>query len=232
MFKLYLTVFALAVPLASCGFSQATAPEIAPPAAVAAEAPPVVETDFLTLGKQQGYEAALAAQGATENQWRSVSQQWNTAINSLSQVPADHPDYAEAQAKIAEYTANFEVARNHSQAYEAKLAQARAEVRQAPMQNFAAELRRIDPSGQLVTRVAPDRFMTDCDTCIDITVSSGFLGLNKATRQEVATQLWTIWVRYSGVTDADKARIRLITQSGKKVGGSGMMGGSMIYVDD
>lgn len=233
MFKFYLAVVALAaVPLASCQFSQATAPEIAPPAAVAAEAPAAIETDFLALGKQQGYEAALAAQSAAENQWQSVSQKWNVAINSLGQVPADHPDYAEAQAKIAEYTANFEVARNRSQVYQAKLEQARVEVRQAPMREFEAELKRIDPRGQLVARVAPDRFMTDCDTCIDITVSSGFLGLNKATRLEVATQLWTIWVRYSGVTDADKARIRLVTQSGKKVGGSGMMGGSMIYVDD
>lgn len=232
MLKFYLAVAAIAVPLASCQFPQATAPEIAPPAVLAAEAPAVIETDFLALGKQQGYEAALAAQSAAENQWQPVSQKWNAAISSLSQVPADHPDYAEAQAKIVEYTANFEVARNRSQTYQAKLEQSRAEVRQAPMKEFESELKRIDPSGQLVTRVAPDRFMTDCDTCIDITVASGFLGLNKATRLEVATQLWTIWVRYSDVTDVDKARIRLVTQSGRKVGGSGMMGGSMIYVDD
>jgi len=232
MFKFYLVAFVLTVPLASCQLSQATAPEASPPVTAAVEEPEVVETDFLALGKQQGYEAALAAQSAAESQWEPVSRKWNTAISSLRQVPADHPDYAEAQAKIAEYTANFEVARSRSRAYEVKLQQARAEIRQAPIREFATELRRIDPNGMLVTRVAPDQFLTDCDTCIDITVSATFLSLNKATRLELATQLWTIWARYSRASRPDEARIRLVTQSGKRVGGSGMMGGSMISVDD
>jgi hypothetical protein len=83
---------------------------------------PVEATDYLTQGKQQGYEAAVAAQSAEEAGWAHIAEMWGWAIASLGLVPADHPDYAEAQAKIAEYITNQGVAHQRDAAYQAKAA--------------------------------------------------------------------------------------------------------------
>jgi hypothetical protein len=210
-----------------------------PAGAEVAEAPETAPTDYLAEGKAEGYSTAVAAQTATGNDWNDVGLGWDAAMRSLGKVPADSPDYAEAQSKLAEYTANREVASARYNAHLAELNQAKIEADRAQAQakagaldSYRAEIRRIDPSGQFIVRVEPDPFMKDCDSCIDIVVASGFLSQNKANRLEAAKQLWTSWVLHSGVTSADKARIRLVTQSGTKVGGSGSMGGGMISVDD
>ncbi|MBW4486014.1 MAG: hypothetical protein KME14_26115 [Tildeniella torsiva UHER 1998/13D] len=125
--------FALAACLLIAGCGNLTTPTAEQPAeaAAVAEAPP--ETDYLAQGKQQGYEAAVAAQGAGEAGWAGVATKWGYAIASLGLVPADHPDYATAQAKIAEYTTNQGVAYQRDAAYQAKAAAAPP---QEPAKNY------------------------------------------------------------------------------------------------
>ncbi|MBD1877167.1 hypothetical protein H6F75_27160 [Nodosilinea sp. FACHB-131] len=109
--------------LSSC---QSAAPPPAPVAELQEQAEvvetPVETIDYLTQGKQQGYEAAVAAQTAVDDRWKDVSAHWDLAIASLGQVPTDSPDYATAQAKIVEYTANRDVAAERYRAYQVKVA--------------------------------------------------------------------------------------------------------------
>lgn len=104
---------------AGCGSLTSTVPE-SPAEVVEAVEAPVEQTDYLALGKQQGYEAAVAAQNATDNQWYEVSQKWDLAVRTLGQVPADNPNYATAQDKITEYNANRDVAAARHWAYQAE----------------------------------------------------------------------------------------------------------------
>lgn len=82
------------------------------------------QTNYLPQGKQKGYEAAVAAQNAGESEWGDVALKWSEAIGVLNLVRADQPDYAEAQAKIVEYTANRDVANQRAANYKAKVAAA------------------------------------------------------------------------------------------------------------
>ncbi|MBD2111734.1 MULTISPECIES: hypothetical protein [Cyanophyceae] len=221
--------------IAGCGSLTSTTAEQPAEAAPVAEAPPAA--DYLVHGKQQGYEAAVAAQSAGESEWASVAEKWGWAINSLGLVPVDHPDYAEAQAKATEYAANRDVAYQRDATYQAKVEAAAAPSVSSSgggstIDAFRSELSLIDPDGTVITGVAETEPPLDCPACIDIGVSTAFLSQNKAVRLELATHLWKGWAIASSPNDPDKARIRLVTQSGKKVGGSGMMGGSMVYVDD
>lgn len=212
-------------------------PEAEPEVAEAVAEEPELEpepTDYLVEGKAQGYSAAVAAQTAENRAWGDVVSQWDEALRLLEQVPEDSSDYAEAQAKIEEYTANRDVAAERYSIHQEEVAARQAEIaaRPKPIDNYRAEIQRIDPNGLLIVRVEPNPFMQNCDTCIDITVTPSFLMQNKAVRLEAARNFWRIWASMSSPTEPDKARIRLVTQSGTKVGGSGMLGGSLISVDD
>jgi len=227
--------------IAGCGNIASTAPEQPAEAAEVAEVvePPVEQTDFLAIGKQQGYEAAVAAQTAVDDRWKDVTGQWDLAIASLGQVPTDSPNYAEAQAKITEYTANREAASARYNAHLADMAAQRgraaldqARAKAGALDSYRAEISRIDPNRLIITDVSMTNPPLDCDACIDITVGTGFLSANKAVRLEAAKNFWQIWAAKSSPTDPDEARIYLVTGSGTRVGGSGMWGGSDISVDD
>jgi len=58
--------------------------------------------------------ATLAQSAQTENDWRLVAGQWQKAIALLQSLPAAHPQYQQAQAKIAEYQRNLAVAQQRS----------------------------------------------------------------------------------------------------------------------
>ena len=225
--------------IAGCGNIASTAAPEQP--AEAAEVAEVVEapTDYLAQGKAEGYSAAVAAQTATGEAWRDVGLGWDGAMRSLGKVPTDSPDYATAQAKITEYTANRESASARYNAHLADMAAQRgraaldqARAKAGALDRYRAEISRIDPNRMIITDVSMSSPPLDCDACIDITVGTGFLSANKAVRLEAAKNFWQIWSAYSSPTDRDEARIRLVTQSGTKVGGSGMWGGSDISVDD
>lgn len=67
---------------------------------------------------------------------------------------------------------------------------------------------------------------------IKILVTTRWLYQPKAVRQELATSLWNLWARIENPDHPDSARISLITPSGTEVGGSRILGGSLIWVDD
>ncbi|MBD2106721.1 hypothetical protein [Nodosilinea sp. FACHB-13] len=120
-------IIAVCLLLASCGGLTTAEPEQPAEAAEVVEAPAPEPTNYLAQGKAEGYSAAVAAQTATGNDWNDVGLGWDAAMRSLGNVPADSPDYAEAQTKIQEYIANREVA---SVRYNDHLAELKA--RQAP----------------------------------------------------------------------------------------------------
>ncbi|WP_035986993.1 hypothetical protein [Leptolyngbya sp. KIOST-1] len=62
-------------------------------------------------GIDLGWQAAVAAQSAQiEADWQRVSDLWGQAIAALESVPADAPNYAQAQAKAEEYRRNRAIA--------------------------------------------------------------------------------------------------------------------------
>jgi hypothetical protein len=67
---------------------------------------------------------------------------------------------------------------------------------------------------------------------LTVTVTSSFLAEPKSVRLEAAKNLHTLWAGALGVGNPDDARIRLVTQSGQKVGGSAAIAGGIIEVDD
>ncbi|MGB3202384.1 MAG: hypothetical protein WBA99_15875 [Nodosilinea sp.] len=65
------------------------------------------------LGTDLGWQAAVAAQTAqTQAEWHQVSDLWSQAIAALERVPAEDPNYAQAQAKAEAYRSNRAIARN------------------------------------------------------------------------------------------------------------------------
>ncbi len=67
---------------------------------------------------------------------------------------------------------------------------------------------------------------------LKILVTTRWLYQPKSVRHELATSLWTLWARIEEPDHPDSARISLITPSGTEVGGSRIIGGSLIWVDD
>ncbi|MGB3135916.1 MAG: hypothetical protein WBG38_10185 [Nodosilinea sp.] len=64
-------------------------------------------------GTELGWQAAVAAQDAQfQTDWQRVSDLWGQAIAALESVPANDPNYAQAQTKAAEYRDNQAIAKN------------------------------------------------------------------------------------------------------------------------
>ncbi len=62
-------------------------------------------------GTDLGWQAAVAAQSAqTQANWQRVVDLWGQAIAALESLPTEHPNYAQAQAKAAEYRGNRAIA--------------------------------------------------------------------------------------------------------------------------
>lgn len=76
------------------------------------------QNDPFILAKQQGWQAAIAAQNAPHpvEKWVAISRQWQLAIETLNRVDSQHPNYAEAQQKKAQYTTNLIAIRQRYQA--------------------------------------------------------------------------------------------------------------------
>jgi len=197
--------------IAGCGNIASTAAPEQP--AEAAEVAEVVEApveDFLTLGKAQGYEAAVAAQTAADNEWGEVSEKWDLAVRTLGQVPADSPNYATAQAKIAEYNANRDVAADRHFAYQAKtnkptsgVTPVRAEaIPAAPLNSYRgdpsanalaayeAKIREADPDGMVVTKIEG----LGSKGAAGVIVTEGWQLLPAISRENSAQDLHNIWV--------------------------------------
>ena len=87
---------------------QAVAPKF-----VATEA----ETDYLVIARRYGWQASLAAQNAPypTQKWADISRLWKQALHNLEQIPADAPQYEEAQRVKAIYQQNLASVRHHYQ---------------------------------------------------------------------------------------------------------------------
>lgn len=70
------------------------------------------------------------------------------------------------------------------------------------------------------------------DGLVEIEVTPTYQAEAKVSRENLASALWKAWAYSYGHDDVDKARIRLVDGRGKQVGGSRVIAGSMIYVDD
>lgn len=82
-----------------------------------APAPELTSNEQATSPWQQGtdlgWQAAVAAQTAqTQADWQQVGDLWSQAIAALERVPAEDPNYAQAQAKADAYRSNRAIARD------------------------------------------------------------------------------------------------------------------------
>lgn len=199
--------------------------------------PPV---DYWQQALDTGQSAAVdAGEAITDRDWRQVFDQWGRAISSLEQIPEDSPQYADAQTKITEYTANREVAQaKYQELREQKAAREQAaEDRAAARKNravevFMTQVREIDPSGSLITSAKLSPFDEEGKTVI-ITVATAWHSQPKATREDAATGIYTIWAASylsSGGNSDETPYMRLENASGTEVGGYGPLKG--VYIKD
>jgi len=80
------------------------------------QAEPAIEEDPFQQGLEQGMMAAELTQTAEfQEEWGDVAVRWQQAIAHMQAVPPEHPDYATARAKVAEYTRNLQYARSNLQ---------------------------------------------------------------------------------------------------------------------
>ena len=75
------------------------------------------ETDYLAIARRYGWQASLAAQNAPypTQKWADISRLWKQALHNLEQIPADAPQYEEAQRVKAIYQQNLASVRHHYQ---------------------------------------------------------------------------------------------------------------------
>ena len=55
---------------------------------------------------------------------------------------------------------------------------------------------------------------------------------NKHLRKNDATQFWKLWASIHSPSDPDIARVKLVSINGDHVGGSRLLAGSLIWVED
>ncbi|MEO0645466.1 MAG: hypothetical protein AAFZ17_04825 [Cyanobacteria bacterium J06650_10] len=84
---------------------------------IQAAAPKASQNDSLTLAKQYGWQAAVAAQNAPHpvEKWAEISKQWQLAIHTLNKIDSQDPQYAEAQKTKEQYVANLAAIRQRYQ---------------------------------------------------------------------------------------------------------------------
>ncbi|MGI8935207.1 MAG: hypothetical protein ACR2FS_14155 [Phormidesmis sp.] len=93
---------------------------------------------------------------------------------------------------------------------------------------YKAALETISGMSSFVSDIRPGLI----DGMVELEVTVNFQEESKPAREDFAVSLWEAWVAASDLEDVDDARIRLVNRQGKQVGGSRMIGGSVIYVDD
>ncbi len=93
---------------------------------------------------------------------------------------------------------------------------------------YKAALETIPGMSSFVSDIRPGLI----DGMVELEVTVNFQEESKPAREDFAVSLWEAWVAASDLEDVDDARIRLVNRQGKHVGGSRMIGGSVIYVDD
>ncbi len=94
--------------------TPATTPIEVTPSEEPVASPPINQLSYeLGLDKAHGaYSISQSAQSASD--WQSVVTQWQEAIALLKAVPADHPNFTLAQAKIIDYQRQLDYARTQA----------------------------------------------------------------------------------------------------------------------
>lgn len=90
-----------------------TIPEVdpAPQPSSPAERPAATQTDYFREAVNRASSAVAIGQTAqSPDDWSLAVARWQQAIQLMGRVPVDHPQYATAQTKVAEYQQNLAVA--------------------------------------------------------------------------------------------------------------------------
>ncbi len=93
---------------------------------------------------------------------------------------------------------------------------------------FMKAVREIDPKGALVVGASKGRRETN----LVITVADGWHYQPYQMRLQAAQNLWSAWAKIRSPSDVDKARISIVDMNGNEVGGSRMLAGSLIWVQE
>ncbi|MBI5487416.1 MAG: hypothetical protein HY905_08790 [Deltaproteobacteria bacterium] len=109
------------------------------------------------------------------------------------------------------------------------LAAVESAVRQGRMEAFKAA---VESSGVgAVVRIGLEPADRDGNTLV-ITVGDGWHVAVKQIRLQAAQDLWRMWADINSASSPDDSRIKLVDLNGNEVGGSRVIGGSMIWVQD
>lgn len=126
----------LAMSLAAIALGCQSQPVAEPSAAVPSQPLNAEQSDPFRDAVNKAMEAATLTQTAkTHDEWTTVLEMWQQAIDRMQAVPASHPNYQTAQAKVSEYSSNREYARQNAQT--AQLAIQRLNDCEAAMQTAA-----------------------------------------------------------------------------------------------
>lgn len=231
---------AIALPLASCQSEpQASAEPVPAPTATATPTP---EVDYYQQGLEKGKAAAVAAGTASDKEgWQGVVDGWDQAVATLRKVPADNPNYQQAQAKIKSYQAASGVAVDRRSKFEEIAVQPAVQettTSQAPVETststasdlgrLAETLAAVDPDGLLLSGI---RLKSgDEDTAV-FTMTMAFLGENDDVKLETAKHLWKIWASIHSPSQPDTSRVELVSETGTRIARSDIWGGSMVKLE-
>ena len=194
---------AIALALASCTASVPT---------------PTPTPDYLAQGKTQGYTAAVAAQtAATPEQWATVANKWQRAIDDLDRVPQEDPTYAEAQAKRDEYSKNKLIALKH-----------KSQGQVGALNRFNQRIAELDPAKTIISETA---LSPEDASVLVVTITPAFLVQREVVKIETAKRIQKLWASLSSPTEPDRAHIWLRTASGTKIGGSRAWAATSIYLE-
>ena len=101
-----------------------TPPKPATPAPVPKPATPAANTPKPAAASDPWRDAVKKAESAgklafakppqTPQEWDALAKQWQSAIDAMKKVPANHPKYKEAQQKINDYQINLDYAKQNA----------------------------------------------------------------------------------------------------------------------
>ena len=112
---------------------------------------------------------------------------------------------------------------------EAELATEREAAQQRQKQNLDRFMERLSSAG--IDHSIIKSVSVNGDTAT-ITVSNAWHLTAYQVRLQAAQNLWKLWVSIAAPNDPDKARIKLVDFNDNEVGGSRILGGSLLWVQE
>ena len=110
-------------------------PAAAPPQAAAPQ------TDYFREAVNRATSAVVIGQSAqSQADWQLTVGRWQQAVTLMQQVPADSPDYAQAQTKVKEYQQNLAAAQQRAEGQPTTTITAAAPAPVAPPNGLVAQI--------------------------------------------------------------------------------------------